>query len=54
MTESLAQLSSAILWKVQLVSDELIYLRILPGKVLKMILSFFLLLRIKCVKREIN
>lgn len=53
MTESLAQPSSEILWKVELASDELSYLRILPGKV-KMLLGFFLLLRIKCVKREIN
>ena len=40
------------MWKAELVRDKLSYLRISPSKILMVPLGFFLLLGIKCVKKE--
>lgn len=54
MTESLAQLFPVIVWKAELVSDKPSHLRVFPSTVLKVPLGFFMPLRLKHVKKEIN
>lgn len=55
MEESLAELSTPVLWKVELVSDKLGYLtEEMSMETVEMQSSSFLLLIVKCQKREIN
>lgn len=51
--ENLTKLSPAVLWKAQLITDELGYLaKEFPSKVLKMLPGFFSLLIVKCERTD--
>lgn len=55
MAESLAELCSAVMWKAELVSNELGYIaQEFLSQVLKMLLGLFQLFIIKCKRREIH